>query len=126
MPCWDTGAAFVFERNRGGAEGWGEVARLLPTDEPEYSLFGLSVAIDGDRVIVEAPETLVDDEDYGLELPISLAVFLDVTHGRIDRSFPVSSTRSPCPKPWCSRLQMGPHLVGPSGCPEKEPCTGPG
>lgn len=64
VPCWDTGAAFVFKRNTGGAEGWGEVARLLPTIEPEYSLFGASVAIDGDRVIVGAPETLVDGEDY--------------------------------------------------------------
>jgi hypothetical protein len=48
------GAAYVFYRNQGGPEAWGQVARLTAADGAEYDSFGSSVAIAGDTVIVGA------------------------------------------------------------------------
>jgi hypothetical protein len=46
--------AYVFDRNQGGADNWGEVKRLTPTAGAAGSEFGRSVAIDGDTVVVGA------------------------------------------------------------------------
>jgi len=50
----DKGAAYVFHRNQGGADAWGQVAKLVASDAAEGDNFGFSVAIDGDTVIVGA------------------------------------------------------------------------
>ncbi len=50
----DAGAAYIFERNEGGADNWGEVAKLVATDAQAGDLFGSSVAIVGDAVVVGA------------------------------------------------------------------------
>jgi hypothetical protein len=51
----DAGAAFVFERNAGGADAWDEVARLTSSANTGGDLFGWSVAISGSTVVVGAP-----------------------------------------------------------------------
>jgi hypothetical protein len=48
------GAAYIFERNQNGVEGWGEVQKLTASDAEAYDQFGSSVAIDGDTVPVGA------------------------------------------------------------------------
>jgi hypothetical protein len=48
----DQGAARIFERNRGGADFWGIVLTLTPSDPADARLFGTSVAISGDTVAV--------------------------------------------------------------------------
>ncbi len=50
----DSGAAYVFERNHGGAENWGEVAKLTYTLATNSQL-GDSVGISGDLVVAGAP-----------------------------------------------------------------------
>jgi len=50
----DRGAAYVFYRNQGGADNWGEVVRLTASDAEDLDMFGGSVALDGDFVIVGA------------------------------------------------------------------------
>ena len=50
------GAAYVFERNQGGADSWGEVTKLTVSDAAYYGSFGHSVAISGDTVVVGAPD----------------------------------------------------------------------
>lgn len=52
---WFTGAAYVFTRNQGGAEAWGEVVKLVGTDTAMFDYFGHSVAISGDLLVVGAP-----------------------------------------------------------------------
>jgi len=52
----DAGAAYVFVRNHNGADGWGEVVKLTASDAEAGDNFGDSVAIDGDRVVVGAPD----------------------------------------------------------------------
>jgi DNA polymerase IIIc chi subunit len=49
-----TGAAFVYERNQGGADQWGLVTRLV-ADPPEFdSFFGSRVALEDDTLVVAA------------------------------------------------------------------------
>jgi len=50
----NTGAAYIFERNRGGAENWGQVQKLTASDAAVNDQFGRSVAIDVDTVVVGA------------------------------------------------------------------------
>lgn len=50
----ETGAAYIFQRDEGGADNWGEVTKLQASDNEEGDLFGWSVAISGDTVIVGA------------------------------------------------------------------------
>ncbi len=52
---WFTGAVYVFTRNQAGAESWGEVVKLVGSDTVAFDLFGHSVAISGDLVVVGAP-----------------------------------------------------------------------
>jgi hypothetical protein len=51
----DPGSVVVFERNAGGPGAWGAVATLRSPPTPGNQLFGWSVAVDGDLVIVGAP-----------------------------------------------------------------------
>ena len=48
------GAAYLFARNAGGADNWGQVTRLTASDGAAYDVFGWSVAIWGDAVVVGA------------------------------------------------------------------------
>jgi len=50
-----TGAVYVFRRNSGGPENWGQVAKLAGEDGELGDQFGQSVAIRGSLVIVGAP-----------------------------------------------------------------------
>ncbi len=49
-----TGAAYIFERNQGGAENWGQVKELTASDPAAYASFGYSVAINAGTVVVGA------------------------------------------------------------------------
>jgi len=57
----DAGAAYVFERDNGGADNWGQVTKILAPDGAHSDQFGNAVAIDADLIVVGAPE----DEDLG-------------------------------------------------------------
>src|SRR3990172_5247287 len=52
----DAGAAYVFERNQGGANNWGEVKKLIASDAQLLDRFGFSVAVSGDTAVVGAYE----------------------------------------------------------------------
>ncbi|MDA8745963.1 Ig-like domain-containing protein [Rubripirellula amarantea] len=49
-----SGAAYVFERNQGGAGNWGQVTKLTGSDQAAGDRFGQSVTIDGDLIAVGA------------------------------------------------------------------------
>ncbi len=49
------GAAYVFERNQGGANNWGQVKKLTASDAEDGDYIGEAVAISGDTAIVGAP-----------------------------------------------------------------------
>ena len=48
------GAVYVFGRDQGGPDNWGEAARILPSDRQEAAWFGFSVDIDGDLAVIGA------------------------------------------------------------------------
>ncbi len=50
----NTGAAYVFERNQGGADNWGEVKKIVATDAAPGDVFGWAISIAGDELIVGA------------------------------------------------------------------------
>ena len=56
-PGLDFGAAFVFERNAGGPDNWGQTAMLSADDGEEEDHFGVAVATDGTRAVISAPGT---------------------------------------------------------------------
>lgn len=51
-PQDDAGAAYVFQRNHGGPDNWGLVKKLVASDGGVGDLFGISVDIDGDTIVV--------------------------------------------------------------------------
>jgi hypothetical protein len=50
----DRGAAYIYERNYGGPDNWGEMVKLTASDADDNDVFGRSVAISGDYVVVGA------------------------------------------------------------------------
>jgi hypothetical protein len=53
-PLGDAGSVYLFERKKGGPEGWGQVAKLTASDAASSSFLGVSVALDGDTVVAGA------------------------------------------------------------------------
>ncbi|MBN1268443.1 MAG: hypothetical protein JXB04_02565 [Kiritimatiellae bacterium] len=58
-----SGSAYVFERNAGGTNAWGQVTRLIASDGAAGDQFGHSVAVDGDVAVVGAPND--PEEGFG-------------------------------------------------------------
>jgi hypothetical protein len=59
------GAAYVFQRNQGGAEAWGQTAKLTAEHVEEEARFGSAVAISGNTAVVGAgTETWEYDGEY--------------------------------------------------------------
>jgi hypothetical protein len=54
------GAAYVFYRNQGGPDAWGEVAKLTASDAAAWDLFGNQVSLSGDTVIIGSPKADVN------------------------------------------------------------------
>ena len=55
VPILSMGSAYVFERDAGGPAVWSEVKKLLASDGQAGDIFGTSVAIWGNTVVVGAP-----------------------------------------------------------------------
>jgi hypothetical protein len=51
---FNSGSAYVFERDEGGADNWGQVAKLTASDGAQEDEFGTAVSISGDTVVVGA------------------------------------------------------------------------
>lgn len=48
------GAAYLFARNQGGANAWGQVKKIISTDGAVSDTFGNSLALDDDRALIGA------------------------------------------------------------------------
>ena len=51
---FDTGAAYMFGRDQGGVDNWGEVKKLTASDAQNADFFGWSVSASGDTAVVGA------------------------------------------------------------------------
>jgi len=58
------GAAYVFYRNQGGANAWGQVAKLTAADGAAADTFGYSASISGDTIVVGAPTADVGGNNW--------------------------------------------------------------
>ncbi len=56
----DMGAVYVFSRNQGGTDAWGQVKKITAGDGDDSDYFGVAVGLDGDTLAVGA-----DLEDSG-------------------------------------------------------------
>ncbi|MCK4757712.1 MAG: FG-GAP repeat protein [Thermoplasmata archaeon] len=76
------GSAYVFERNTGGADNWGQVTKLTASDGAVDDYFGISVCISGDTVVVGASSDVVGANSnqgsaYVFKLTIGFVIPLD-------------------------------------------------
>jgi hypothetical protein len=72
-PIPDAGAAYVFERNQGGEDNWGQVKKITASDAQRGDLFGSSVTLDGDTIVVGATK---EDGGFGEPLPDAGAAYV--------------------------------------------------
>lgn len=56
----DSGATYVFRRDAGGADNWGQVAKLKADDATFVALFGSAVAVNGDDVTGDGEVNVLD------------------------------------------------------------------
>ena len=64
---FNTGAAYMFQRDEGGAGNWGEVKKLTASDAARHDFFGVSVSVSGDTVMVGASRCCRNDNPTGIE-----------------------------------------------------------
>lgn len=51
-----SGAAYIFQRDQGGTDNWGQVTKLLPTTGEANAVFGASVGIDNGIAAIGSPQ----------------------------------------------------------------------
>jgi hypothetical protein len=54
-----SGAAYIFKKDEGGADNWGEIKRLINSDPANGDKFGCAVTIDGDYAFVGANQDAI-------------------------------------------------------------------
>jgi len=53
-----SGSAFIFERNQGGPNNWGQVKKVTASDAAAQDQFGSGVSASGDTVVVTSAHTV--------------------------------------------------------------------
>lgn len=64
IPMGGAESAYIFSRNQGGNDNWGEVKKLVASDGNIGDSFGFSVSISGDNAIVSAPIESLEGSTY--------------------------------------------------------------
>lgn len=54
-PLTYAGAVYVFQRDEGGANNWGQTQKLVASDRAAYAQFGWHLALDGNYLAIGAP-----------------------------------------------------------------------
>jgi hypothetical protein len=68
----DAGAVYVYGRNVGGPDEWGEIAELQASDAHDDGYFGLAMAIDGSDLVVGAPDEYFAGQTAGATYVLDL------------------------------------------------------
>ncbi|MEM1326625.1 MAG: hypothetical protein AAGI23_11755 [Bacteroidota bacterium] len=66
----NAGAAYIYRKDKGGINNWGQVKKIVAFDREQLDQFGFSVSISGDRVIVGAYQ---EDENPAGNQTLSVA-----------------------------------------------------
>jgi hypothetical protein len=75
----NSGSAYLFERNEGGPDFWGEKKKLTMTGATSNDSFGNDVDIDGDRLVIGAK-----DDEYLAVSDMGTAHVFDKDEGGVD------------------------------------------
>ena len=59
----DQGAAYVFVRDRGGVDSWGQAQELAAADGAEGDEFGSAIALSGHTILIGAPNSHIGGND---------------------------------------------------------------
>ena len=46
-----SGAMYIFKKDQGGSDNWGQLKKIIHSDNDAYNLFGKSISIYGDYII---------------------------------------------------------------------------
>ncbi len=116
------GAAYLFERNEGGADNWGEVMKLTASDPQAGDDFGNSVAVSGAFAVVGAPGEDAGGTDAGAAYVFDL----------LQPESTATPTPTPCPEGkvpangGCGTPTPTPtNTPTPTATPTATPCDGP-
>jgi hypothetical protein len=90
----NVGSAYIFERDQGGADNWGEMKKIIAGDPDIGDHFGYSVGISGDSVLIGA--YLDDDSAYNS----GSAYIFERDHGGIDNWGEVKKITPPGNDTW--------------------------
>lgn len=60
-----TGGVYIFERDLGGVDNWGERTEISPTITGEFLGFGEAVALEGDTLVIAAERETVEEHQDG-------------------------------------------------------------
>lgn len=71
---FNSGSAYIFKKSLGGASNWGLAKKITAPVKTEYSSFGSSIDIDGDYVVVGAPNERITQGST--EVPGAGSVYL--------------------------------------------------
>jgi hypothetical protein len=70
VPLNDAGSAYIFAKDQGGTDNWGQVKKIVASDRTASDNFGIAVSISGSYVLVGANN---EDEDASGGNPFSSA-----------------------------------------------------
>jgi FG-GAP repeat len=81
----EVGAAYIFQKDQGGTNTWGQVKKLTASDDAAFDTFGWSVSISGNTVVVGAYAEVHDTNGNGTdELAVGAAYLFQKDQGNID------------------------------------------
>jgi FG-GAP repeat len=63
----EVGAVYIFQKDQGGINRWGQVKKLVATDDSASDEFGSSVSISGNTVVIGAPSEAHDIDGNGTD-----------------------------------------------------------
>ena len=75
----DSGSAYLFQRNLGGSDNWGQLKKIIPDDLKTLNYFGSSVAISGLLIVIGAY-----GQDVGAEVQAGSAYIFWRDSGGVD------------------------------------------
>ncbi len=81
---YTTGAAYVFYKDEGGTDQWGESARLVAADSSEMHYFGTSANLNGDLLIIGAPQNDYDQNEENNLSNSGAAYIFQKDHGGLN------------------------------------------
>lgn len=111
------GSAYVFGRNVGGTNAWGQVQKLAAVDAQDYDLFGHAVAVAGDVVVAGCPYDDDADEDAGTAYVYEGRLFGPPVITNIEREAEFTVVSFPSQPAWLYMVQATADLKIPDWTP---------